>query len=453
MSKALFRLTESLQSKPMLTTQSHLDSVLNYLTDRNSGVLELKIDINDENKGSRGENVSFNEDTKVGVLSIDGSLTYLRYEGLCGDAGVSYKSIQGDFDRLVRLGAEVIILDQDSNGGESYMAFETASNLRRIADENGIKLISYVDGNSFSASYVFSSVCHEIVVNPAASVGSIGVVGSIVNINKLEKSKGIERTYITAGKGKVPFTAEGEWDEEFINRLQGEVNSLYDDFILHVTTYRDTLTTEDIVDMGASTFVGQKGVDMKLADKVMTHVEFYDYIASIREEDNMALMPFLNKNTNGGKQISVEGDNKTMTELEEMKAALELKDEQIAEAQAGFVQLQAEADATQEKLVAVMAELDEVKASLAGNVASKRRERLSAVVGEGKVDSMFVAMEGLADDAFETVLSNLETQKEAMVASFAEVGTSGASVKDDEGGEGEESSTLSMAKARYKNKQ
>lgn len=442
MSKALFRLTESLQSKPMLTTQSHLDNVLSYLTDRNSGVLELKIDVNNKNKPYR-EDVSYNEDTKVGVISIDGSLTYLRYEGICGDAGVSYKSIQSEFDKMVELGAKVVILDQDSNGGEAYMAFETASRLRSKADENGIKLISYTDGVSYSASYVFSSMCHEVIVNPMASVGSIGVVGSIVNVNKLEKSRGIERTYITAGRGKVPFTADGEWDSEFLNKLQDDVNGIYELFLNHVTQYRG-LSSETVVDMGASTFTGADAVSNGLADKVMTHEEFYDYIASIREEDNMALLPFLNKST----KVSAEGDENTMITLEEMQEVLALKEEELTKAEASFVELQSQADSLQEQLTATLAELGEVKAKMAGEASSKRKERLQAVVGEDKVDGMFTALESLSDEAFATVLTNLEVQKAAMVDSFAEIGASENAATVVVASEAE-NKTLELAKKTY----
>ena len=55
MSRALIRLTESLQNKPLLSTQPHLDQVLEYLTDRNNGVHNLKVDIIKKDRVNRGD--------------------------------------------------------------------------------------------------------------------------------------------------------------------------------------------------------------------------------------------------------------------------------------------------------------------------------------------------------------------------------------------------------------
>ena len=95
-------------------------------------------------------------------------------------------------------------MDADSGGGEAYGMMETANEMRKIADANDVKFITYVDGYAASAMYGLSAASHEIIVNPDAQVGSIGVVVSLANYSEAEKQYGLKRVYVTAGESKVP---------------------------------------------------------------------------------------------------------------------------------------------------------------------------------------------------------------------------------------------------------
>ena len=452
MSRALIRLTESLQNKPLLSTQPHLDQVLEYLTDRNNGVHNLKVDIIKKDRVNR-ETIEYNEDTGVGIIAIDGSLTYLTYQGLCGDAGISYKKIKAEFDYLVANGAKIILLDQDSNGGEAYMAFETAREMRKIADEKGVKLISYVDGGSFSASYVFSAVCHEIIVNPQGEVGSIGVVVGLRNTNKAERNMGVERTYVYSGKSKIPFDAEGDWDKAWLQDIQDKVDTLYGEFLSHVSLYRD-VTKETLLDIGARTFFGADAVELGLADKVYTHEELGDYLATLTEESGMSIL------------TSIKGGKVNMEEkLEQMQLEMTAKDAQLSEAQAGFVSLQEELDGVVTKLTqaeavvgeltasqeALQAALDAALGDKVSMVKEQRKARLQAATNVETADSMFASLENLDDASFDAVVTGFEKQKEAMASSglFTEVGSANAEVDTPAA---PKSKTLELAQAQYKTK-
>lgn len=449
MSRALLRLTESLTNKPLLTTQVQLDQVYEYLTDRNNGLVDLKVDVVKRDKVNK-DTVEYNSDTGVGVISIDGSLTYLTYQGICGDAGVSYKGIKAQFDYLVEAGARVILLDQNSNGGEAYMAFETAREMRKVADEKGIRLISYVDGGSFSASYVFSAICHEVIVNPQGEVGSIGVVVGLVNTNKAEKDRGVERTYIYSGESKIPFDADGGFDEAWLSDIQGKVDTLYGVFLDHVIEYRG-LSKETLLKIGARTFLGADAINLGLADKTMTHMELGNYLAELIEDNDMALMPIFK----GGKTMSV-----TMEQLQEQ---LEAKDVQLGEAQEGFVSLQAEFDETvsqlteakalvaelQEKQEQMQATLDESLQEKAELAKTQRLARLQAATNDEQAEVLFASLSDLDDERFEAVVSGFEKQKLASASTglFAEVGGAGAELETPAA---PVSKTLELAKAQFK---
>lgn len=449
MSGALLRLTKSLTNRPLLATQTQLDQVYDYLTDRNNGLADMKVDVVKRETVNR-DTVEYNSDTGIGIISIDGSLTYLTYRGICGDAGISYKGIKAQFDYLVEQGAKIILLDQDSNGGEAYMAFETAREMRKVADEKGIKLISYVDGGSFSASYVFSAICHEVIVNPQGEVGSIGVVVGLVNTNKAEKDRGVERTYIYSGKSKIPFDAEGGWDEAWLGDIQDKVDSLYGVFLDHVIEYRG-LSKETLLDIGARTFLGEDAIKLGLADKAMTHNELGHYLAELIEDDDMALMPIFK----GGKNMSV-----TMEQLQEQ---LEAKDVQLGEAQEGFTSLQAELDETvtqlteaqalvaelQEKQEQMQATLDESLQEKAELAKAQRLARLQAATNDEQAEVLFASLSDLDDVRFEAVVSGFEKQKEMSAESglFAEVGGNATEL---EAPAAPISKTLELAKAQHK---
>lgn len=69
MSHKLIRLTEKLYNTPHLITDSSIDRIVSYLEDRNSGVFEMAV--KDSGK-SKSRELSYNPDTKIGYISMDG---------------------------------------------------------------------------------------------------------------------------------------------------------------------------------------------------------------------------------------------------------------------------------------------------------------------------------------------------------------------------------------------
>ena len=138
MAGKLLRLTQKIVNKPQLMYAPSLEGVLQILTDRNNNVsVELAISGGRERKA---EELCYNPDTGVGVLSIDGPLTYLEYEPMCGSAPSSYQRLTAEFETLVNAGAKTVVFDMDTPGGEAYACFETAKGLRKMADDAGVKI-------------------------------------------------------------------------------------------------------------------------------------------------------------------------------------------------------------------------------------------------------------------------------------------------------------------------
>lgn len=205
--------------------------------------------------------------------------------------------IIADVESLISSGAKTIVFDTDSPGGEAYGVFESAKRIRTMADQAGVKVITYVDGMAASAAYALASISDEIIMNPSAEVGSIGVVVRLRNTNKAMKTMGVEDTYVFAGKSKIPFNAEGDFAEEFLSDLQEKVNVLYGEFTSHVAQMRG-MTAEAVTNTEAKTFLADKAIQLGLADKAMEVEEFYSYLSTVASgETNSKMLTarFLNK--------------------------------------------------------------------------------------------------------------------------------------------------------------
>ena len=241
MAGKLLRLTEKIYNTPHLMAPASLENAVRYLQSRNMGLVvegqEVQLAISGGKK-RRPDEVAYNVDTGVGVISVDGPLTYVEYQGICGEQNASYQQIKEEFDTMLSMGAKVIVFDVDSPGGEAYSCLETAKYIRQKADENNVRLVGYVDGLAASASYALVSAMHEVILNPMAEAGSIGVVVQLMNFSKMEKSMGVERQYIFAGDSKIPFNADGDFSESFLADIQDRVDSLYQEFIGHVAEMR-----------------------------------------------------------------------------------------------------------------------------------------------------------------------------------------------------------------------
>lgn len=419
MSHKLLRLTSKLFNTPHLMESQALNAVLSVLDSRNSGDFELRVKTPEEKKSKKKE-LQYNQDTRVGIISVDGPLTYIEYAAVCGEEPSSYQSIESQFDQLIDAGAKTVILTIASPGGEAYGMMETGRYMRKKADENNIKLLSYVDGLAASAGYGLAASAHEVIANPESELGSIGVVVRLRNVNKAMQSMGVEDTYIYAGNSKIPFTEEGEWREDFLDDIQGKVEALYEAFAQYVADMRG-IGIEAVKATEAKTFLAEQAVALKLADKTMTREEFFNYLA-----DNTEVTPML------GKLLGKKEEKVEMVELEALQAQMadltaKLDDaEKIkAEALAAIATMKEELSAANEAL----AQYRDAEAAIAeAAVKAKKDAReaaMSALLSVEEVQKLSATFESLDDAAFEAVMDTYRVRASAEDAAFKEIGFEG----------------------------
>ena len=283
MAHKVMRLSKEILSKPQLITQEKFEEIAEYLENRNnSNDFQLEKFEREREK----EGILYEGNRETGIIKIYGPLTYREPMGiaaLCGDVP-SYESILRDAAKLCKdPDIKNIVLDIDSGGGQAYRCFSTARQLRKMADDNGKKLITYCDGMAASAAYALGAASHEFVIIPDAEAGSIGVVIRLASNNRQVKESGVDVKYIQAGASKTPFDEEGAYKEDFISGLQSRVDKLYDKFIDHVATMRN-IEPQVVRDTEAKVFDAEEALELGLVDSIMEAEEFKEKYLKVADE-------------------------------------------------------------------------------------------------------------------------------------------------------------------------
>jgi signal peptide peptidase SppA len=417
------RLLKGLHNKvfdrPLLITQQALAPIVDYMINPERGSFKASDDVvKTPLKADFGDNISYQKalakyynvdlENKIGYLTIDGTLVNRAGQVEACVELTSYESLVSTFQEQVNLGINTCVMNFDSGGGEAYRCFGSAMAVRNIADQNGVKLIAYVDGLSASASYAWTCVADEVIANPLAQVGSIGVVVQLYNDSEYLKNLGVERSFVFAGDNKIPFDTDGQFTEDFISSLQSRVDKTYNSFVNHVASNRN-LSTDQVKNTKASVFDADDALQVGLVDKVMELEEFNDYILGNPTNDN-----------------SVTTITETEKDMEELK--LQQLTEKLDAKQEEFSKLQASYDALNEKLTQEVIAKEKAEQALAEykkeQALSARKQKLEAIFGteSAKVGEYATMFASLDDKAFETFTSELSNRKEVEKEKMKEVG-------------------------------
>lgn len=432
MAHSLLRLKEKICNTPHLMHPASFEIVIQYLNERNSE--DFKLDTAVEDNSESNSRYSFNKDIGVAVLNIDGPLSYKPVTMMGFDCGgASYQQIKEDFTYLVDSGAKTIAFSVSSGGGEAFQMMPTANYMRKLATENDVRVITYVDGLSASAAYGLSVIADELIMAPSSEVGSVGVLVRLMNDSKALEKEGYERTFISAGDDKIPFDADGSFRKEFLEDIQGKVDTLYEEFTGFVAEHRN-LSVEAVKSTQARTFLPKEAIELGLADRVMTLEEFYTHLADTAQKQEGGMLK-----TKLFTQFNKTEETLEMTQLAELQEQLQGAQLSVSDLTSKFEAaslLLAEKETLLSAALQEVAQMKEAVASAeAAAVAVKmdaRKSKLATVMSADKLEAVSASLSTLDDSAFETVLSGFAAQKQALEASdmFTEIGDQGAQVED-----------------------
>jgi len=425
MAHEVFRLVNKrLFNKPHLINLESFNEIVSYLEDRNT----VDLAVNPQTQPSPKMDMHIHNG--VAFLPVNGALTYesTGFEALCGMQ--SYQRLQSMFDKALTSGVHTVVLDVDSPGGEAYGAFETGKYIRDKADEAGVKLVSYVDGLAASAGYVLASAAHEVISNPYAEAGSIGVVIKLTNTEKAKEAMGLETTYVFAGDSKIPYDAEGNFAESFLEELQTKVDTLYTEFTSYVAEMR-SMDQQEVINTQAKTFIAKDALEIGLVDSLLTREEFFKKLAQDKEGGDA--MPLVKSEIGDNKQMSEQENLEAeKLEVETLEASMEALD-QVAELEAKIAEMEAK-----------LAESDSAKAELAEQAKQKELAELQTKASAWEFAGLdneayaVAAYEGaipveMFDTAMESAAKQLAEQEQAnadLKTEFEALGESGIATNE-----------------------
>ena len=382
------------------------------------------------------EQLGINPTTMTGVLDVNGTLMY-RSGSMGADCTelTSYEGLKQQATDMIEAGAKRIVLKVDSNGGMAHGMFSASNYISKLAKQNGVPTVAYVDGNAYSAAYGLTSLADEIVAHPQSSVGSIGVVVALHNDSKMLDKAGIKRQFVFAGENKIPFdNSTGEFTDKFISDLQKSVNKTYASFVKHIAMNRG-ISEQAVIDTQASVFDTDEALQLGLIDKVM-ELEDFELLYGLKTNSSV--------NTTGNtfmehpvdnlkqKQEDIMPDIKLTVEdlqleLSTVKSQLETSLEEKTQLTTSLADLQANYETTKEQLEVMKVELAEikqakesleaekVKASLEAKLA-QRTSKLEAALGKDneQVAKLLATTENLTDEQFDVIAESLSTYQDTM---------------------------------------
>jgi signal peptide peptidase SppA len=180
--------------------------------------------------------------------------------------GVSCEVLLQDFRAMMDdPGVNAIILDIDSPGGDMD---GTHSLAQAVYEARGVKpVVAYVDGMAASGAYWIASAAKEIVVEPTARLGSVGVVFGLVDTREADAKRGIKYSHVTSEQS--PLKRPDFYTEEGRGLLQQMANDACALFVASVARNRGVSEAKVISDFGKGWVVlGEQAVKAGLADRI-----------------------------------------------------------------------------------------------------------------------------------------------------------------------------------------
>jgi signal peptide peptidase SppA len=165
--------------------------------------------------------------------------------------------------------APVVAIIVNSPGGSPVQSRLIARRIRDHAEENGQKVIVFVEDAAASGGYFIATAGDEIIADPSSIVGSVGVIFAGFGFVEALRKLGVERRVHTAGRNKStldPFLPEKEEDIERIKGLELDVHRTFIDWVKARRSGRLRAPDDDL--FTGEFWSGTRGVELGLVDAI-----------------------------------------------------------------------------------------------------------------------------------------------------------------------------------------
>ncbi|SFF96595.1 protease-4 [Halopelagius inordinatus] len=184
-------------------------------------------------------------------------------------------------------GADALLVKLNTPGGEILPSEE----IRRAVEEFDGPTVAYATDVCASGGYWIATGCDELWAHDVSVVGSIGVIGSSVNVSELAERLGVSYERFAAGKYKDAGTALKDVSEDERDYLQGIVDDYYEDFVERVAAGRE-MDPETVRDTEARVYLGEDAFELGLVDHLGTRDDVEDRVATLLGVDDVGVREF-----------------------------------------------------------------------------------------------------------------------------------------------------------------
>jgi protease IV len=170
---------------------------------------------------------------------------------------------------------KAVLLRVNSPGGSPASSQEIFEEVKKLEKP----VVVSVSDTCASGAYYISCAADMILANPASSVGSIGVILQIQNLEGLYDKLGIEYTVIKQGKYKDIGNPDRDITAEERKLLEEQTNKIYRQFINDVSETR-SLTIDEVEELATGwVYLGSEAVELGLIDAIGTYKDAIDQAA------------------------------------------------------------------------------------------------------------------------------------------------------------------------------
>jgi hypothetical protein len=170
---------------------------------------------------------------------------------------------------------EVLLLLESSGGSVAEYGL-AGSLLMQLRETPGITLTICVDKVAASGGYLLCCTASpgQLFAAPFALLGSIGVIGQVINVQDLLTGWGIQPMVFRGGKDKAPVGLIGEITTEGKETTQKMIDQTHDAFKNHVVCARPILKERMARIGNGHVWLGVDALDLKLIDQIKTSDEY-----------------------------------------------------------------------------------------------------------------------------------------------------------------------------------
>ncbi len=202
------------------------------------------------------------------LIRMEGVISGTQSTGLLGGTAITPELMVGQLQEAEKNpSVKAVLLRVNSGGGSAAASQEIFEEMKKITKP----IVVSVGDVCASGAYYISCAADEIVANRSSSIGSIGVIMQIPNLEELYKKLGIEYTTIKQGKYKDVGSSDRPLTPEEETLLEEQTFKIYEQFINDVAASRN-LEVNKVKEIATGwVYLGTEALELGLIDTIGTY--------------------------------------------------------------------------------------------------------------------------------------------------------------------------------------